>query len=138
MGNRTKPLLERLQTCLKLSGYKRTLAVCMYGLGYGSQDVADETGLTFEECQQLRNGHQRTIKAITRQPEATVAYLVRVQRDRAVLKGFALSHSPDLDSRNLGNVARAAVTLSKDLAKSAPPTQAPKKDEPKPAPTRPQ
>jgi len=140
MGNTTKPLLERLQTCLKLSGYKKTLAVCMYGLGYGSQDVAEETGLAYEEAQALRNGHQRTIKAITKQPDVAQTYLVHMQRDRAILKGFALSHDTNTTPRDLANIARTAISLSKHLEAKAdhdaatPPAT---RTAPKPPPARP-
>ena len=131
-----KTVTERLRSLLKGAGQRRMMAVAMMGLDYGTADIAETTEISFEKLQELRKGQRLTINAIRKAPDEARAYLVQVQKDAAILRGFALSHDPALDSRNLGNVARAAVTLSRDLAKTSPPPQDTKPEPPKP-PTRP-
>ena len=135
MGH-AKTVTERLQTLLKYSGQHKVQAVAMMGLGYPSTDISQATGMSLESVHVLRQGNAATIKAVRNAPDEARAYLVQAQKDAAILRGFALSHDPTLDSRNLGNVARSAVTLSRDLAKTAPPK--PHIQEPPPPPSRPQ
>ena len=113
------------------------VAVAMMGLGYGSCDAVQASGLDIETVHALRARHHATIKAVRLAPDKARAYLVQLQRDSAIIRGFTLSHSPDITPRDLRQVASTAAILAKTLPVDDG-SQAAKQDKPPPAPTRPQ
>ena len=129
-----KPVTERLRSLLKHAGQRRMMAVAMMGLDYGTADIAEATEVSPDNLHDMRKGHRLTINAIRREPDEARAYLVQVQRDRAILTGFALSHSPTITPRDLTNVARSAAILAKAIERPAPKVTHTK---PKPSPPRP-
>jgi len=110
------------------------MAVAMMGLGYGSADVNEACKLDIDTIHELRGNNHLTIKAVRDNPDEARAYLVQVQRDMAILTGFALSHSPNVTPRDLTNVARSAAILAKSIERKAPKVTHTK---PKPPPSRP-
>ena len=110
------------------------MAVAMMGLGYGSVDAVETTGLDIDAVHALRCRHHATIKKVRDNPDEARAYLVQTQRDMAILTGFALSHSPTITPRDLTNVARSAAILAKAIERPAPKVTHTK---PKPKPPRP-
>jgi len=120
MGNVIKSVTARLKSLLKFAGQRKMQAVAMMGLEYGSADIAEATGIGIDTVHDLRQGHRLTINAIRKAPDDARLYLVQVQRDMSILKGFALSHSPTLTPRDLTNVARSAAILAKSIERTAP------------------
>ena len=110
------------------------MAVAMMGLGYGSADVNEACKLDIDTIHELRGNNHLTIKAVRDNPDEARAYLVQTQRDMAILTGFALSHSPNVNARDLRNIAGTATILARAIEGKAPKVT---HTAPKPPPSRP-
>ena len=113
MGTHAKSVTDRLTDLRKLAGQQKALAVAMMGLGFNMADIAKATETPLDALRETRHGHALTVKAVKDNPNEARAFLLQVQQDAAMCRGFALSHNPSTPPRELRNIVSTAAILAK-------------------------
>ena len=131
---RVKSVTERLETARKLMPMDRVQAVIMAGLGYSTADIAAYTGLDAALIGLIRSAHGPTLASVRANPDEARTLALVGQRDSAIMKGLALSHTNTLTPSALRQLASAHAILAKS---APPPAPARAQDKQPPAPSRP-